>query len=98
MIAQNILPPPKSVGTPFRPRVEPVRSYTVASQAMPQVQSYTVQSGTTLAGLAQLFYSNPRMWTRIFNANRLGARRPDGTPGVIANPNSLPVGTVLLIP
>jgi len=46
---------------------------------------YTVQSGDTLAGIAQRFYGDSSQWTLIQNAN----------PGI--NPNNLQIGQLLLI-
>jgi nucleoid-associated protein YgaU/chitinase len=46
---------------------------------------YTVQSGDTLASIAQRFYGDSSQWTLIQNAN----------PGI--NPNNLQIGQLLLI-
>jgi 3D (Asp-Asp-Asp) domain-containing protein len=55
---------------------------------MPQ-QTYTVQSGDTLALIAQKFYGDGNLWELIYNTNR----------SIIGeNPNQIQVGMVLVIP
>jgi LysM repeat protein len=56
--------------------------------AAPAGQSYVVQSGDTLAGIAQKFYGNYNDWTRIYQANS----------SVISNPNRIFPGERLQIP
>ena len=50
--------------------------------------TYTVQKGDTLWGLAKKFYGNGRKYTKIYNANK----------GTIKNPNKIMVGWKLKIP
>lgn len=45
--------------------------------------------GSTLSGIAQIYYGDASRWPEIFNANRKGTRRPDGSPGFISNPHYL---------
>jgi len=52
-------------------------------------QTYTVQSGDTLALIAQKFYGDGNLWELIYNTNR-------STIG--ENPNQIQVGMVLVIP
>ncbi|MEB3277378.1 MAG: 3D domain-containing protein [Lyngbya sp.] len=52
-------------------------------------QTYTVQSGETLALIAQKIYGDGNLWELIYNANR-------HTIG--ENPNQIQVGMVLVIP
>lgn len=54
--------------------------------------------GSTLKSLSRIYYGNENRWLDIYNANRTGIRRSDGTPGVISNPNVLHVGLKLIIP
>jgi len=49
---------------------------------------YEVVSGDTLSAIAQTWYGNPALWTRIFEANR----------NQITNPNLIFPGQVLRIP
>lgn len=52
-------------------------------------QSYTVESGDTLATIAQKFYGDSGLWRRIYEANR---------SAVGDNPDAIKVGTQLRIP
>lgn len=54
--------------------------------------------GSTLAGIAEIAYNNPLEWTRIYNANRAGRRRPDGEMGTMHHPQDLTHGQILIIP
>ncbi len=58
-----------------------------ASQAAGE--SYEVQSGDTLATIAQQFYGDPTQWRRIYDAN---------TDTIGSNPDQLKVGMKLTIP
>ena len=51
-------------------------------------QTYTVQKGDTLYSIARRYYGDGKLWTRIDQANR----------GKYRSPNTIPVGTVLVIP
>lgn len=42
---------------------------------------------STLSGIAQDAYGNAAQWPTLFNANRVGVTRPDGSPGMISNPD-----------
>lgn len=55
-------------------------------------------SGSTLKSIAKIYYKDESKWHRIYEANRKGKRRADGTPGLIENPNKLRVGWKLIIP
>jgi 5'-nucleotidase len=52
------------------------------------IQTYTMKAGDTLYTLAQRFYGDPKLWTRIAEANR----------DKITDVSRIPVGTVLIIP
>lgn len=56
------------------------------------------QPGSTLRSLAQIHYGDAGQWHRIFDANRYGVTRADGSAGLLQNPNLLPVGVTLIIP
>ena len=49
---------------------------------------YTVVSGDTLSAIAQQWYGNANLWTRLYEANR----------NQITNPNLIFPGQVLRIP
>ncbi len=51
--------------------------------------SYEVQSGDTLATIAQQFYGDPTQWRRIYDANK---------DAIGADPDKLKLGTKLSIP
>ena len=51
-------------------------------------QTYTVQKGDTLYGLARRFYGDGKLWTRIADANK----------DKIRNATTIPAGAVLVIP
>ena len=53
---------------------------------------------STLWGLAEVYYGNGQQYSRIYNANRTGVRRPDGSMGMISNPNLVKAGWRLVIP
>lgn len=54
--------------------------------------------GSTLKSLAQIYYKDASKWGRIYEANRAGKRRADGSPGLITNANRLRPGWRLIIP
>lgn len=54
--------------------------------------------GSTLKSISRTYYGNENRWLDIYNANRSGVRRADGTPGLIQNPNALLSGWRLVIP
>ncbi len=56
--------------------------------AKPDGESYRVQPGDTLSKLAARFYQNPRLWTRIHEANR----------DVLGDSQNLKIGQTLVIP
>jgi nucleoid-associated protein YgaU len=51
--------------------------------------SYTVQSGDTLATIAQQYYGDPTQWRRIYDANK---------DAIGDDPDKLKLGTKLTIP
>lgn len=54
--------------------------------------------GSTLKSLSQIYYKTTTRWHDIYDANRAGKRRNDGTPGLIEDPNRLHPGWRLIIP
>ena len=51
-------------------------------------QTYTMKAGDTLYAVARRFYSDGKLWTKIFEANK----------DKIRDVADIPVGTVLVIP
>lgn len=82
-------PPPSGEALPVAPEITgeaaPVE---VISQAAPQPQTYTTQSGDNLWKLAQRFYGDGRRWKVIYQANR----------DLLPSSSEVPVGVVLVIP
>lgn len=56
------------------------------------------RSRSTLSGMALEFYGNAGLWRRIWDANRKGTIRPDGSPGFISNPDYLRPGDRVYVP
>ena len=54
----------------------------------PYTQTYTVASGDTLSKIAQKYYGDPALYTKIFQANR----------DVLSDPNKIFPGQKLRIP
>jgi nucleoid-associated protein YgaU len=54
----------------------------------PYTQSYVVQSGDTLSKIAQKYYGDAALYTKIFQANR----------DILSDPNKIQVGQKLRIP
>ncbi len=52
----------------------------------------------SLWGIAGRLYGNSRRWVDIYNANRIGVKRPDGTQGMIVTPAILRPGWRLWVP
>lgn len=88
--------PPTSVPGPFRPS-----AVSLAPAAAPSPISgrwAEVEPGTSLSTVAQRFYGSPNLSHRIYQANAYGVKRPDGSRGMIENPNFLQAGWRLFIP
>lgn len=98
MLRKNtVVEPPRWVPGPFRPPTQPPMLPTVHKGVT--YRYYTARGSESLAGLAELYYGNPREATRIFNANRIGMLRSDHAMGMLRSPqDQIPAGTVLLIP
>jgi nucleoid-associated protein YgaU len=59
-----------------------------AAASNPYTQTYTVVSGDTLSKIAQKYYGDPALYTKIFEANR----------DVLRDPNKIMPGQKLRIP
>ncbi len=55
-------------------------------------------STSTLWGIARKYYGNGQRWSEIYNANRVGVTRPDGSKGWITNPSLLYAGRTVWVP
>jgi hypothetical protein len=84
-------PPPTKVVDP-PPPPPPVRQLRIV------VVEPWRSSRSTLWGMAKEFYGDGNLWRRIWDANRKGTTRPDGSPGFISNPNYLRAGDRVYVP
>lgn len=97
-------PPRTPPHPPRRPPVKkpPVKKPPVKKPPAPKppahVRYYTVKPLDNLSKIATKYYHNSKEWSRIYNANKAGHKRADGTPGMISNPNVIRVGWKLIIP
>lgn len=95
-------PPPPSSPPPPPPHNNPPPP-PAPPPTQPQLRYITVTPwpGTpydSLAKIARQFYGSDNQWPRIFNANRAGFRRPDGSWGWVNNPSLIYPGRTLWIP
>lgn len=99
------LPPPPA--PPVIPPVTPTPTPTPAPPPAPAPAPRALRihvvtpwntRGSTLSGIAQIYYGNAGRWREIYAANRLGTRRPDGSPGFISNPDYLRPGDRVYVP
>lgn len=67
-----------------------------------KVRYVTVQpwpkQNSTLWGIAKTYYHDGNKWPEIYNANRKGRKRADGSDGVIGNANLIYPGEKLIVP
>lgn len=61
----------------------------------PKVRYYVVRPGDTLSKIGKKFGVG---WQAIYNANRTGKKRADGSRGILSNPNRIVPGQKLIIP
>lgn len=87
--APPVKPTPKPPAKPPAPKPTKFRYVTVTHFPSP---------AGTLWNIAQTYYHNGNEWPKIFNANKYGTRRADGTPGMIKNPNLIYPGWRLIVP
>lgn len=96
------LPPgPSLPGLPKPPNPGPYKPPTPTPKPpppKPHVRYYTVVKNDNLWNIAKRYYKNPLKWVTIYNANRSGHRRADGTMGMIKSPNLIYPGWRLIIP
>lgn len=89
-------PPPKNVNTPTKPPPKPKPPPKAPKK--PKVRYYTVRRGDNLWNISKKYYGSGYKYSVIFNANRKGKRRADGTWGMIRNPNLIYPNWKLIIP
>lgn len=96
---------PDPIGGPITPAPAPAPSPPppAPSPQRPQLRYVTVTPwpGTpydSLAKIARQFYGSDNAWPQIFNANRAGFTRPDGSAGWVTNPSVIYPGRSLWIP
>lgn len=53
---------------------------------------------STLWGISSWAYGRGADWPRLYNANKVGVRRPDGSMGMIKNPNLIYAGWRIYVP
>jgi hypothetical protein len=54
--------------------------------------------GSTLAGISEIYYGTANRWRDIYNANRKGVMRPDGSIGTLTSTNVLMTGAQIYVP
>jgi hypothetical protein len=84
-----VVTPPTPVPPPSAPSPSTARWYTVKAWPL---------KGSSLWSIATIYYGSGAQWPRIFNANKKGVRRADGTLGMITNPDVVYTGWRLQIP
>jgi len=96
-----IPPPPPDPVQPVTP-VTPPPPAPVQPPPAPQIRLVMVTPWptrrSTLWGIALDFYGNGNRWPELYNANRKGTTRPDGSPGYISNPQYLRPGDMVYVP
>jgi hypothetical protein len=53
---------------------------------------------STLWGISSKWYGRGADWPRLYNANKVGVRRPDGSAGMIRNPDLIYPGWRIYVP
>lgn len=80
----------------------PYNDTTVLSSLIPQprpgINYVEAGTGDNLYTLSMRTYNTPLRSVDIFNANRQGVMRADGTPGIMASPDFIEPGTRIIIP
>ncbi len=81
---------------PVTPTPKPPTPKPPAPKPVPKkFRYYIVRPGDNLTKIGKRY---GRTWQQLYNANRYGTRRADGTRGMIRNPNLIFPGWKLLIP
>lgn len=98
--APPLLLPAPVFGPPTMPNTaggagKPPATQKPAPVKKPGVRYYIVKPGQTLSGIAK---RHGTTWQAVFNANKKGRKRADGTPGMISNPDRIQAGWRLILP
>lgn len=88
-------PPPSQAPPPVRPAPTPPAPPPVSR---PSVRYYTVVKNDNLWNISKRYYGTGLKWGAIYNANRAGKRRSDGSMGMIVNPSLIYPKWRLIIP
>lgn len=91
--APPTLPKPPVAGAPGAGKPAVVTKPKPVSK--PKVRYYTVRPGDTLSKIGKKYNVG---WQSIYNANRTGKKRADGSKGILSNPNLIRPGQKLVIP
>lgn len=93
---------PPVIGAPIPGRPAPGLPAPTPPPVKAPVRYYVVKpwplQGSSLWSIAQLYYGDGNKWPEIYNANRTGITRADGSPGVISNASFVYPGEKLVIP
>lgn len=97
-----VVPPPPVVVPPPVTQPPPPPPPPPAPPPPTQIRIHIVSpwptKGSTLWGISEIYYGTGTRWPEIYNANRIGTRRPDGSPGFISDPNYLRPGDRVWVP
>lgn len=100
VIPGPVVPPPPVVTPP--PVVKPPPVVVPPPNQPPKLRYFVITPwptpGSTLWGIARHFYGNGNRWPEIYNVNRNGYTRPDGSKGWINNPNLIYAGRAVWVP
>lgn len=105
-----ILPPPYYDTPPLPKETKPITSNPSTPVINPPpttnptsafryitVEKWPAQN-STLSGISKTAYGTYSRWPDLYNANRAGTIRADGTPGMVVNPDLIYAGWRILIP
>lgn len=89
-----IPPPPPPPPPPPDPQPQPQPGVNVRWVTVTPWPTKT----STLWGISSLVYGSGSKWPTLYNANKVGVRRPDGSAGMIKNPNLIYAGWRIYCP
>ena len=91
-----VIPPPVVVPPPAPPPPPPQQQPSVNLRWVSVTPWPTKTS--TLWGISSVVYGAGNKWPTLYNANRVGVTRPDGSAGMIKNPNLIYAGWRIYCP
>ena len=96
-----VIPPPLVKPPEYKPppvvQPPPVEPPTTPKLRFHVITPWPTQT-STLWGIAVRYYGNGNRWPELYNVNREGYRRPDGSVGWIKNPNLIYAGRTVWVP